>query len=255
MDLQKCAALVEYDGALFHGFQLQRDTRTVQLELESALSGLSGGCGRVEGASRTDTGVHASGQVVSFWVKSGLSIRTVVQGMNYYLPGDVALRGACFIDGGFDVRRRAVARQYRYKIVQSGARAPLSETASLRVGHRLDVDEMRRACRALIGSHDFGAFATELDGTVASTVRVVHEAKVVVTGDVIEMWMTANAFLRHQVRNTVGQLVRVGMGRCSADEFAALVDSDRRSVAGPAAVARGLCLVKVSYDTPLGFAS
>lgn len=255
MNLKKCAALVEYDGALFHGFQLQNDARTVQRELESALHGLTGGCGRVEAASRTDAGVHARGQVVSFWLKEGLDVRSVVQGMNFYLPGDVALRGACFIDEGFDVRRRAVARQYCYRIVQSSARSPLGEATGWRVAHSLDVDSMRKACRVLQGSHDFGAFATGLGVDEVSTVRVVHEARVIVTGNVIELWMTATSFLRHQVRNTVGQLVRVGAGRCSVDEFAALVDCSRRSVAGPAAVARGLCLVKVSYDAPLGFAS
>ncbi len=227
----------------------------MQCELELALHSLSGGSGRVQAASRTDAGVHAKGQVVSFWVKGGLSVRAIVRGMNYYLPGDVALRGVCGIDEGFDVRRRAVSRQYCYTLGQSETRSPLSEAVGLRVGQRLDVDMMRQACRCLQGVHDFGAFATDLEVTDVSTVRTMHEAKVVVSGDVIELWMTATSFLRHQVRNTVGQLVRVGLGKCSVDEFASLVDSDRRSIAGPAAVAKGLCLVKVNYNAPLVFAS
>ena len=255
MGLHKVAALVEYDGASFRGFQWQKSDRTVQSELEGALRKLSDPCGRVQGASRTDAGVHARGQVVAFWVRDDLDPSTIVRGMNYYLPEDVALKGACGIDADFDVRRRAVSRQYCYTVMNGGTRSPLNERIALRVRHALDVRRMREACRLLPGVHDFAAFATSLDEPDCSTVRLVHEARVLQTAGLVEFWMTASAFLRHQVRNTVGLLIRVGLGKASVEEFGALIDGGGQGTAGPAAAARGLCLVKVSYESPLAFAA
>ncbi|MBE9505527.1 MAG: tRNA pseudouridine(38-40) synthase TruA [Chloroflexi bacterium] len=255
MGLHKVAALVEYDGTSFRGFQWQKSDRTVQSELEAALHKLSGPCGRVQAASRTDAGVHARGQVAAFWVRDDLDPTTIVRGMNYYLPEDVALKGACGIDADFDVRRRAVSRQYCYTVLNGGTRSPLNERIALRVRHTLDVRRMRAACRLLQGVHDFAAFATSVDEPDSSTVRFMHEARVLQTAEVVEFWMTANAFLRHQVRNTVGLLLRVGLGKTSVEEFGALIDGGRQGAAGPAAVARGLCLVRVSYESPLGFAA
>lgn len=255
MGLHKVAALVEYDGASFRGFQWQKSDRTVQSELETALLKLSGPCGRVQAASRTDVGVHARGQVVAFWVRDDLDPTMIVRGMNYYLPEDVALKGACGIDADFDVRRRAVSRQYCYTVVNGGPRSPLNERSALRVRQTLDVRRMRVACRLLQGVHDFAAFATSLDEPDSITVRFVHEARVLQTAELVEFWLTANAFLRHQVRNTVGLLLRVGLGKASVEEFGALIDGGRQGAAGPAAVARGLCLVRVSYELPLAFAA
>ncbi len=252
MALQKVAALIEYDGTLFAGYQMQRYGRTVQGELESAIADLSGSRVRVHGASRTDAGVHASGQVASFWIKDELPIGVVVRGLNHYLPVDIAIKGACVIDENFDVRRRAVSRVYRYAIAYSSARSPLRERFGLLMKESLDVSKMRLVARFMQGVHDFASFAGSPEST-DSTVRLVHEARVLETGDTIEILISANSFLRHQVRNTVGQLIRVGLGRCSVDEFADLIAHPRKGRAGPAAPARGLCLVQIRYQPPLSF--
>ena len=252
--LNKYAALVEYDGTPFLGYQSQVGGRTVQDELESALAKLTGTQRRIQAASRTDTGVHAEGQVVSFRVGESFGVTSIVKGLNYYLPDEIAVCGTCPVDDGFDVRRMAIARSYRYRIVNRESRAPLKERFALRIGKPLDVGRMREACRLLQGTHDFRAFATSLDEP-GVTIRDVAEARVSQTGDVVEFWLTANAFLRHQVRNTVGQLVRVGLGKCSVEEFADLIDSDCQGVAGPAASPRGLSLVEVKYASALPFAT
>lgn len=252
--LNKYAALVEYDGTPFLGYQSQVGGRTVQDELESALAKLTGCQRRIQAASRTDTGVHAEGQVVSFWLGDRFGVTSIVKGLNYYLPDEIAVCGACLIDADFDVRRMAIARSYRYRIVNRVSRAPLKERFALRIGKLLDVGRMREACRFLQGTHDFRAFATSLDEP-GVTVRNVAEARVSQCGDVVELWLTANAFLRHQMRNTVGQLVRVGLGKCSVEEFADLIDSDCQGVAGPAASPRGLSLVAVRYGSVLPFAA
>ena len=254
MGLNKYAALVEYDGTPFLGYQSQVGGRTVQDELESALRKLTGLQRRIQAASRTDSGVHAEGQVVSFWIGDRFGVSNIVKGLNYYLPDEIAIRGVCPIDADFDVRRMAIGRSYRYRIVSRVARAPLKERFALRIEKSLDVGRMREACRFLQGTHDFGAFATSLDEP-GVTVRNVAEARISQSGDVIEFWLVANAFLRHQVRNTIGQLVRVGLGKCSVDEFADLIDSGRQGVAGPAASPRGLSLVEVRYASVLPFAS
>jgi len=250
--LQKYAALVEYDGTPFLGYQSQTGGRTVQDELESALQKLTGVQRRIQAASRTDTGVHAEGQVVSFWVGDRFSVSNLVRGLNYYLPGEIAVRGVCPIEDDFDVRRKAIGRSYRYTIVSRASRAPLQERFALRIGQALDVGRMREACRYLQGTHDFGAFATSLDKS-GVMVRNVAEARVSRSGEVVHFWMVANAFLRHQVRNTVGQLLRVGLGKCSVEEFADLIDSGRQGVAGPAASPQGLSLVEVRYASVLPF--
>ncbi len=255
MTFQKYAALVEYDGALFRGFQIQAEGRTVQGEIEKALRNLTGRVIRVQGASRTDSGVHAVGQVISFWVPGGFEERTIVRGLNHYLAEDVSIRGVCRIHDDFDVRRRAVARHYRYAIVNEDTTVPPSvRHMALRVRRALDVSRMRAAARALVGVHDFCSFATSLD-EAGSTVRQVYEARVLDHGSVIEFWIAANAFLRHQVRNTVGQLLQVGFGRSGVEVFHELVNRPQRGAAGPAADARGLCLVKVTYEAPLQFAA
>ncbi len=255
MGLYKIAALIEYDGTAFNGYQLQKDGRTVQGELESAIAELSGSPSRVYAASRTDAGVHAAGQVISFWVRDELSPGIVVRGMNHYLAGDVAVKGACEIDGDFDVRRRAVSRQYRYMIGCGASRSPLRERFSLLVRDTLDVSKMRLSARMLQGVHDFASFATSLEDA-EPTVRHMYEVRVLEKADdSIEILMSANAFLRHQVRNTVGQLIRVGLGKCSFEEFADLITHPRKGSAGPAAPSRGLCLMQVRYQPALPFAA
>ncbi len=254
MALHKVAALIEYDGTLFSGYQLQVGVRTVQGELEAAVMKLCGAAARVQAASRTDTGVHAAGQVVSAWVREDISPSTFVRGMNYYLPADVAVRGACVVDSDFDVRRRAVVREYRYRIVTGGTRKPLEERFNLRVRERLDTGVMRAAARRLQGVHDFGSFATALEAG-ESTVRLVHEARILESGGGMEFMIAANAFLRHQVRNTVGQLIRVGVGKCTVEQFSRFLSEVRPGTVGPAAPARGLCLMRIGYESALPFAA
>jgi tRNA pseudouridine38-40 synthase len=254
VDGHKLAALVEYDGTGFRGYQLQADGRTVQGELESAIAKLAGVETRVHAASRTDAGVHAVGQVISFWISERFEPPTVVRALNHFLPDDVVVKGACVVDGDFDVRRRAVSRKYTYRVTRDGTRSPLRERYSLFMRELLDLPVMRLAARSLQGVHDFASFATSLEES-GCTVRMMHETRVRESGNDVELSFTQNAFLRHQVRNMVGQLLRVGQGRCSVDTFAGLLSNPRIGTAGPAAPARGLCLMEVRYESSLPFAA
>ena len=249
--LTQFALIIEYDGGNYHGFQLQANEPTVQAELERALQKLTGNTIRVAGASRTDAGVHALGQVVSFRTGSSLPAQTFTSGLNYYLPLDIAVRAAYRMSDNFRVRSDAVSREYNYYILNSRTRSPLKRRYSCRVSAGLDVDSMNRACQALIGQHDFGSFATALGPEVKSTVRRMYRAGVNKEGDMVTLNMVASSFLTHQVRNTAGTLIRVGLGKMTLTEFSSIMEAEKPGLAGPAAEAGGLCLMKVNYRQPL----
>jgi tRNA pseudouridine38-40 synthase len=249
----KIVLVVEYNGRNYHGFQWQANLPTIQAELERAIQGLTGESSRVIAASRTDTGVHARGQVVSFRTKSVLSPQTFVRALNYYLPRDIAVKGACKVNMDFDVRRDAVSREYDYYILNSSTRSPLFEGFAYFVPKRLNIKVMNKTCKFLEGEHEFASFATAL-GKLRSTMRTVYEAKVTEEDEMVTYHMMANSFLPHQVRNTVGLLIRIGLGKVGLEEFQQIMEAKRLGLAGPTAPAHGLCLTKVNYPKDLELA-
>jgi tRNA pseudouridine38-40 synthase len=244
--------IIEYDGSSYHGFQWQNGLPSVQKELEKAVSKLTGERRRVIAASRTDTGVHAKGQVVGFKTRSKLATRNFVNGLNYYLPADIAVKAAYRVNGDFRIRRGPLSRQYSYYILNSTTRSPMREGRAHRVAGQLDVEAMNRAAQTLIGEHDFASFLSGDGSWLESTVRNVFSAEVERDGELVIFRMTANSFLPHQVRNTVGTLVRVGLGRMNLDEFRSIMEARSPGTAGPTAPACGLYLERVNYPAPLG---
>ena len=243
--------IVEYDGRCYHGSQSQVDLPTIQDEIERSICRLTGeGC-RIATASRTDAGVHARAQVVSFLTDSGLPEQTFVGGMNYYLPPDIAVKRAYHVPVSFDVRRDALSREYRYYILNDCARSPLWKGYSYLVRGKLDIGAMNEACRLLLGKHDFASFASRLGGDRKVTVRCVYRASLERKGEFIIFDMHANSFLPHQVRNTVGLLIKVGLGRVNISEFCGIIEARLPGIAGPAAPACGLYLVGVNYPASL----
>jgi len=201
-------------------------------------------------ASRTDTGVHAKGQVVSFRTESPLPPQTFVNGLNYYLSKDVAIKAAYRVDKSFNVRRDAISREYNYYILNSLTRSPIREGFSYRVGGHLDIEAMNQACQTIIGEHDFISFASSIEIGTKNTVRRVYQAKIEKDGELAVFNMVANSFLTHQVRNTVGALIRVGLDRMKVNEFCSIMEMRKPGLGGPAAPARGLCLMQVNYPHP-----
>jgi tRNA pseudouridine38-40 synthase len=243
--------VIEYDGTVYHGSQLQKGVKTVQGELEKALKKLTGERIRIKTASRTDAGVHARGQVVFFSTRSALSLKAFIDGMNHHLPPDIAVQGAFQTEGAFDVRRRAVSREYRYSILTSRTRSPMRQAYSHLIHGKLDTAAMNRACQALIGRHDFASFvASEETARQKRTVRNIFKAELTQDGDTTVFSITANAFLPHQVRNIVGSLIKVGQGKMTVEEFENIVKTAKPGLGGPAAPSNGLCLVRVNYPVP-----
>lgn len=242
--------ILEYDGTRYHGFQWQANLPTVQEEIEKALRKLTGEKTRVKAASRTDAGVHARGQVVSFGTVSSHPLGTFVSGLNYYLPGDIAVKVAYKVGDSFNARHQAVSREYDYYILNSPVRSPLRDGFSYRVAGQLDTELMNQACRVLTGEHDFASFISGIGAEVKSTVRRVYRAEMKKAGEMAVFNMVANSFLPHQVRNTVGALIRVGLSKMSVTEFVNVMEAEKPGQAGPAAPACGLFLTRVNYPRP-----
>ena len=249
--LSKYILLVEYDGTQYHGFQWQVGLPTIQNELEQALKRFCGQSGRVMAASRTDTGVHAKGQVASFWARSALDTMTLVRALNHYLPGDIAVKAAYRARDDFNVRRDALSREYHYRILNSNTRSPFSQRFALFMPRMLDIETMTEACQLMQGEHDFASFASALDDS-RSTFRNVHEAGVERKGDFTVFRIVANSFLPHQVRSTVGLLTRLGRGKIGVPDFRDIMQARSLGLAGPLSPACGLYLMNVNYPAPLG---
>jgi tRNA pseudouridine38-40 synthase len=254
---QRCAwAVIEYDGTAFAGSQYQPNARTVQGELEEALNRLTGERVRVRFAGRTDAGVHATGQVIAFCLSGrsrGRSPRGVTGGgwrelqrrLNALLPDDVAVRGMRATQRGFDPRREAAARVYRYRIRMGGAARPLERHRTLEINDRLDVAAMRVAAASITGERDFAALGSD---TYGRTIRHLSEVAVMRRGAVVEIRVTGDAFLRRMVRSIAAILMEVGRGKLAPDDVAGLVDAPSRALHGRAAPPRGLTLEKVIYS-------
>ncbi|MBN1863225.1 MAG: tRNA pseudouridine(38-40) synthase TruA [Dehalococcoidales bacterium] len=246
----KVVLIIEYEGTRYHGFQLQLKLPTIQQELERALAKLTGGRRRVVAASRTDAGVHARGQVVSFRTTSKLPETTFVTGLNHYLPEDIAVRAAYRVDDSFHVQRDAVSREYRYQVLNRKARSPLERLTSYLVSGRLDIAAMNGAFGLLLGEHDLASFASRMELGERNTVKNVLRVGVAREGEMVVFDMVANSFLPHQVRNTVGLLLRVGLGRVDTSKVRDIMEVGEPGLAGPTAPACGLCLERVNYAYP-----
>ncbi|MDH5473384.1 MAG: tRNA pseudouridine(38-40) synthase TruA [Gammaproteobacteria bacterium] len=238
---------IEYDGSHFYGWQMQRHgTRTVQAALESALSTVADHPVQVVCAGRTDTGVHATGQVVHFDANVERMEKAWVMGVNAHLPDDVASLWARKVTDDFSARFTATARQYRYVISNRKARpALLSKKVCWRHGN-IDVEAMHLAAQVLIGEQDFSSFRSSACQAEHAR-RCIHYVNVSRSGDLIYIDIKANAFLHHMVRNIVGSLLMVGQGEKPVDWISELLAIKDRTFAGPTATADGLYLVKVSY--------
>ena len=263
------AALVAYDGARFSGFQRQSADKgsTVQGALEAALKRLTGVATTVTAAGRTDSGVHATGQVIGFTSAAEFTPATWRRALNALLPEDVAIRAISAVGDDFHARRSALSRRYSYRILCDPVRSPLVERYAWRRAGTLDVEAMDRAARALLGEHDFGAFGSSprdsrAEGFRGHTVRTMLVAQCHArpgsdswqgNGEMIECIFAANAFLTGMVRRLVGTLVLVGEGRLSVEQFAAILAAREKAHLGAAAPTKGLCLMSVEY--PAGMVS
>lgn len=243
---------IEYEGTQFYGFGVQPGLRTVGGELSEALGKILGEQVRITPAARTDAGVHARGQVVSFSTEAVVPVEAIRSGTNALTGPDLLARAATVADDAFDARRDAKARRYEYRIWNASEANLWERRWTAHVEEPLDVDRMDRACRVLCGRHDFAAFYTHKaeDDIPRGTVRHLLRAdwkRDPSDPRLLRFNVEADAFLRHMVRAIVGSALLVGFGKLPEDAFVSMLESTDRAAAGPTAPAQGLTLLEVVY--------
>jgi tRNA pseudouridine38-40 synthase len=242
----KIAACVEYDGTAYCGWQRLSHAPSVQETVEKALSTIANQSIEVVCAGRTDSGVHAVGQVIHFETNVIRTMRSWLRGTNSNLPDDIALRWVKQVDDDFHARFSAYERQYRYIILNRKARPALQNKHVTWVFDPLDVKIMHQAAQLLLGEKDFSSFRAS--GCQARhAMREILSVHVVRDDELIYIDIVANAFLHHMVRNIVGTLIEVGRGKRSVEQFANLIVLKDRNQADMTAAAKGLYFVSVSY--------
>ena len=237
---------IEYDGTAYNGWQRQKSGIGVQAKVEEALASVADETVEVVCAGRTDTGVHATGQVCHFDTGSQRSIRGWLLGANSRLPDDIAVTWVLPVADDFHARYTAIARRYRYRILNRLVRSALERNRAWWLHQPLDAALMHEAAQALIGEHDFSAFRAA--GCQASTPnRELQSFSVSRDGDWLYLDVKANAFLQHMVRNLTGTLVAIGLGERPAEWAGEVLESRDRREAGIAAPPHGLTLEEVYY--------
>jgi tRNA pseudouridine38-40 synthase len=239
---------LSYDGTDFNGWQTQPGFRTVQETLEQAIAAVTGEPRvRVNASGRTDAGVHAVGQVVNCYSTTALAPDVLVRAVNAHLPDDIVVRRAEEVPQAFDANRDALRKLYRYVIHDGPVPDPFLRRYAFHTRRRLDADAMRRAAEPLRGRHDFHSFETDWPNRLSSVRTVTHLA-VNRAGDWIWLDVEADGFLYNMVRAIAGTLVNVGRGYWPEGQVAEILRAADRRVAGPTAPAKGLFLVRVTYE-------
>ena len=239
-------AQVEYDGTEYYGFQRQANQPTVQGELERTIQQVTGQSVSVKGAGRTDTGVHALGQVIAFDVEWHHGPDALQRALNANLAADVALATLAETHKEFHPRFDARRRAYRYYIYNSPVRSPLHRRRSWHVSRSLDLECMRKASKLVIGEHDFATFGQSPSGQ--NTVRHIFQADWRRQEELLEFFIEGNAFLYRMVRSLVGSMKAVGEGTWTLEEFATALAARNRGRAAQTAPAQALVLMSVDYE-------
>jgi tRNA pseudouridine38-40 synthase len=245
--LKRYAGLVEYDGTEFAGWAAQPGMRTVEGVLFEALRTVLRQPIRLRVAGRTDTGVHASGQVISFEADTELEPSVIAYKTTAVLPEDLALRRCVAADEGFDARKDALSRSYEYRIINDPVRSPLKRRRAIYVARDLDFDLLQDSAKLVRGTHNFRAFTPSKTYHVRLE-RIVTESVWERSGDLLVYNITADSFLYGMVRTLVGTMLEVAEDKREMASFERLLSGGERSEAGPALASRGLTLVSVGYE-------
>lgn len=238
--------VVVYDGTDFAGWQVQPRARTVQRVLLDAIRDITGEKVTLLASGRTDSGVHAAGQVVNFRTGTKIAAERLVTALNSKLPRDVAVLSADDVPLSFHATHDAKSKVYRYRICRRAVRPVLGRRDAYWVRGPLDVPAMRRAARYLVGKHDFNSFRAE-GYREKDTVRTIESIRLTVEGDMLDIYFKGDGFLYMMIRIMVGTLVRAGQGKTKPSQVKSMLAARDRRAAGPTAPPHGLCLMQVSY--------
>ena len=247
----RVAVGVEYDGSGFHGWEVQEGARTVQANVEQALSRVASHPVRLACAGRTDAGVHAAAQVAHFDTRASRPMRGWVLGGNANLPRDISILWALPVAEEFHARFSATGRHYRYLILNRPTRPALAAQRACWECRPLNVARMREAAGHLVGAHDFSSFRAAAC-QAKSPVRSITRLDVSRHGDFVVIEISANAFLHHMVRNIAGVLIAIGTGKCGPGWTMEVLEARDRTVGGVTAPPQGLTLIGIDYPARFG---
>jgi tRNA pseudouridine38-40 synthase len=245
--------VIGYDGTEFSGWQRQKNNRTIQGEIEGFLNRMTRENILVNGAGRTDAGVHADGMVAHFHTASTITCDAFLRGLNAMLPLAIRIFSAEEVASSFHARFSAVGKQYQYEVFTGKIHPPRLRLHSLHVTCPLDFVAMQNCLGMIQGTHDFSSFENSGSRDKAArsgrgAVRTIHEAQLLEkSSELFVLQFNGDGFLRNMIRNLVGTLFEVGKGKITPQEFAAILAANNRSMAGPTAPAHGLWLKKVLY--------
>lgn len=238
---------LEYDGSGYNGFQVQPGQPTVQGAVETAITAFCGQTVRIAAAGRTDTGVHATGQVISFDLDKAWPERTVMNALNAHLVGEaVSVLDCASVDDEFHARFSATGRRYLYRILNRRGPPALDKGKVWHIRKRMDEEAMHEAAQSLVGLHDFTTFR-DVNCQSKSPQKTLDVARVFRNGDEIYLQFEARSFLHRQVRSMTGTLAEVGQGRWAVEDVAAALAARDRAACGPVAPSDGLYLTCVDY--------
>ncbi len=242
--------MIEYDGAAYGGWQSQINAPTVQDAVRAALRAVTGEDTTVFGAGRTDSGVHALGQVANFRTASTMAPERFSVALNTHLPADIRVKDSRAVPDGFHAQFSACGKRYRYTLCVSRQGTALRRGTSWHVPPGLDLAAMEEAAALILGTHDFSAFQSA-GSRVRNTVRTVTRSELTREGEFLHYDVAADGFLYNMVRILTGTLVQCGRGKIAPPAVEALLHGGSRGGAGPTAPAHGLCLVEVFYPQGL----
>lgn len=237
---------LQYDGTAYHGWQTQENAITVQATVENVIKKLTGTKPQLVGCGRTDTGVHAKKYICNFKSETSIPCDKLPYALNSHLPGNIVCTHAEYADRNFDSRKSAKGKTYTYLIANSQYRNVFYTTRAWHYRYKLDIEEMRKAARHFLGTHDFIGFAAS-GFTVKTTVRTITDIKIDSDGDIISISVTGNGFLYNMVRIIAGTLVFAGNGKIKPEDIPDIIASKERKRAGITAPACGLYLTEVFY--------
>ena len=237
-----------YDGTNYHGWQIQKNARTVQEVFQNALFKVLNENVDIKGCSRTDAGVHANMYCVSMKINSAMSCERLKMAMNRFLPNDIAIKNAVEVPMDFHARYSCIGKEYIYKIWNEQTRNPFLNGRAFHYWYEMDVEKLNFAAQNFIGTHDFTSFCTLDSRNPKNMIRTVSDFFVEKNGGLVTMKVTADGFLYNMVRIMVGTLLKVAMGKINPSEIKYIIEAKNRAKAGPTAMAHGLYLNKVFYN-------
>jgi tRNA pseudouridine38-40 synthase len=244
--MRNISLVVSYDGTAYHGWQYQPNLITIEQVVREAIEKILNHKIKIYAGARTDTGVHAQGQVVNFFTEKGIEPGSLARGLNSLLPVDIRVKDAFEVGPDFHARYSAKSKTYVYCILNATYNSPFYVRYVWHIPYNIDVSSMNDSIKLIVGQHDFSAFKKK-NATYHNPIREVIRARVKRRGNFIYIVIEATGFLRYMVRNIVGTLVLVGSGKIGVEDFRKILESKDREKAGPTAPAQGLFLREIKY--------